>query len=495
MSYKKNIKISFVSQIYVILIGILVVPFYISELGPEVYGLIGFFSMLQIIFNLLDIGLTPTISRETTVFKSSTNSNVINYIQLVKTLYLLFFIVAFIASSTLFLMSNFIATEWLNVEELPIESVSFAIKVMAISIGLKWMTGLSRGVINGNEKLVWLGWFNIIIATLRFLVVFPVLWGLGNTPNVFFSYQLFIAIIEFYVLRKKSKGLIPQLNINDKAQLKFSLNPIKKHLTFSLSIALTSILWVVVTQTDKIIMSKILTLEYYGYFTLVILISSGLMTLSGPISIPLMPRLVSLNAQNNRSEFIKVYRNATKLISIIIGPICFLIVLYADQILLVWTQDKNITDTISPTLKLYALGYGLLVFGAFPYYLQYGIGKLRLHIIGSLTYVILLLPLLWLLVINYNMIGAGYAWLLVSGFYFILMPLIVHNSYFKGLHLKWLIQDIFKVLFLPLIFLFLSKFFFQDSSRVFVFLQLIFLFLISVLLAFLSSRNFKLIQR
>ena len=119
MSYKKNIKISFVSQIYVILIGILVVPFYISELGPEVYGLIGFFSMLQIIFNLLDIGLTPTITRETAVFKSSSNSNVINYIQLVKTPYLLFFIVSFIASSTLFLLSNVISTEWLNVEELP----------------------------------------------------------------------------------------------------------------------------------------------------------------------------------------------------------------------------------------------------------------------------------------------------------------------------------------------------------------------------------------
>jgi hypothetical protein len=34
-------------------------------------------------------------------------------------------------------------------------------------------------------------------------------------------------------------------------------------------------------------------------------------------------------------------------------------------------------------LQLYAIGYGLIAIGAFPYYLQYALGKLKLHIVGS----------------------------------------------------------------------------------------------------------------
>ena len=40
-------------------------PMYIKYMGAEAYGLVGFFSMLQAWFNLLDLRLTPTIGRET----------------------------------------------------------------------------------------------------------------------------------------------------------------------------------------------------------------------------------------------------------------------------------------------------------------------------------------------------------------------------------------------------------------------------------------------
>ena len=46
-SLRHNLAVSYVSQIYVALLGILVVPAYLREMGVEAYGLIGFFSLCK----------------------------------------------------------------------------------------------------------------------------------------------------------------------------------------------------------------------------------------------------------------------------------------------------------------------------------------------------------------------------------------------------------------------------------------------------------------
>ena len=43
----RNTALNYVGQAYVLLVGILILPFYLGHLGAEVYGLIGFFTVLQ----------------------------------------------------------------------------------------------------------------------------------------------------------------------------------------------------------------------------------------------------------------------------------------------------------------------------------------------------------------------------------------------------------------------------------------------------------------
>ena len=68
MTLKKNLLANYASQIYVTVIGIVMVPLYVRYMGAEAYGLVGFFAMLLVWFNLLDMGLTPTVARETARF-------------------------------------------------------------------------------------------------------------------------------------------------------------------------------------------------------------------------------------------------------------------------------------------------------------------------------------------------------------------------------------------------------------------------------------------
>lgn len=71
---KRNIIANYASQLYVTGVGIVILPLYVNYMGAEAYGLVGFFAMLQAWFTLLDLGLTPTISRETARYKGGSMS-------------------------------------------------------------------------------------------------------------------------------------------------------------------------------------------------------------------------------------------------------------------------------------------------------------------------------------------------------------------------------------------------------------------------------------
>ncbi len=490
ISLKKNIFVSYLSQAYVVLSGILVLPFYISEMGAEAYGLVGFFAMLQAWFNLLDLGLTPTIGRETARMRAGAH-DALTYSRLFRALTLIFGLIALVGGSVLLMASDVIAQKWLHVQSLPMSEVRFALQVMAISIALRWMTGLYRGVVSGSEQLVWLSGFNVIMATLRFLIIFPVMWQFGATPKVFFTYQLGIAVIEFSVLWFKSKSLLPNLTLAQQAELGWSIKPIKSILGFSLSIALTSGIWVLVTQTDKLIMSNLLSLENYGYFTLAVLVASGIMMVSGPISGAIMPRMAKLEAEGKHDEMIRIYRGSTQLVTIIAGSVAIMLATFAEPILYVWTGNRDIAEVAAPVMQLYAIGYGILAVGAFPYYLQYAKGKLKLHIVGSVLFVVILLPILFWATREYGMLGAGYAWLFVNLLYFLTWTFVVHHTYARGIHTAWLLKDVIALIALPTIMAYALSGFMIPGTRLMMLGEILGVGGIIVLLALFSSTSVR----
>ena len=439
----KNVVANYVSQIYVTLISILLLPMYIKYMGSEAYGLVGFFAMLQAWFNLLDIGLTPTIGRETARYNGGAMT-AISFRRLYRALNVIFVSISIVGGGVLFLLSELIVTRWLNLENLPVNDVIIAVEIMAISVALRWMTGLYRGVITGSEKLIWLSGFNTLIATLRFVGVFASMHFLGFTPLVFFIHQLIIALVENFGLALKTNNLLPNKKLFSE-RVGWSFEPIKPVLKFSLSIGFTASVWVFVTQTDKLVLSGILTLKDYGYFTLAVLVANGIMVISGPISSAIMPRMARLHAENKHDELIKIYRQSTQVVAIIACSAAVVIASLAYPLLLAWTNDPIVANEAAPVLRLYAIGNAFLTISAFPYYLQYAKGNLRYHLIGNIVLMIVLLPSIIAATIEFGSIGAGYVWLTINGTYLFTWAGYVHYKLIPGLHKKWLFKDVLSI--------------------------------------------------
>jgi O-antigen/teichoic acid export membrane protein len=385
------------------------------------------------------------MARETARFRGGA-MDAISYRRLVRALEGVFLVVAMAGGFGMFSAAGYIARDWLQTSKLPISEVQTAIRLMAAIIAMRWMSGLYRGAISGSERLVWLGGYNSLIATVRFIGVLLVFVFIGTTPTIFFSYQFVVAVLELAGLLFHSYSLLP--TIPHGIRLPWSWAPLRPVVRFSLTIAFTSSAWVLVTQTDKLVLSKLLPLAEYGYFTLAVLVASGVMVTSGPVSVAIMPRMAKLEAEKNHDGLIRVYRQATQLIAVIVGAASITMAFCAEPLLWAWTGDKLLSHKAAPVLKLYALGNGVLAVSAFPYYLQYAKGNLRLHLIGNAVFLVLLIPSIIMAANQYGGVGAGYVWLGMNLFSFVAWLPLVHQKFAPGLNLRWYVEDVL-IIFLP----------------------------------------------
>jgi O-antigen/teichoic acid export membrane protein len=165
----------------------------------------------------------------------------------------------------------------------------------------------------------------------------------------------------------------------------------------------------------------------------------------------LLPRLSRLQAQHDEQGLIDLYRKATQLVAVIALPVCLMLACFAEPLLWAWTGNAGTAAHAAPILRLYALGNGILALGAFPYYLQFAKGDVRLHLLGNLLFVVTLIPTVIWATLNFGAIGAGWAWLGANAIYFLFWVPLVHRRFVPGLHWRWLVQDLGPIAFVAVV--------------------------------------------
>ncbi|MEY4755557.1 MAG: hypothetical protein RJA34_455 [Pseudomonadota bacterium] len=441
-TFRRSLVATYASQIYVAVTGIVIVPVYIRYMGTEAYGLVGFYAMLQACFQMLDMGLSPTLSRQTARLSGGAITS-LELRRLLRVLEGIFYGVALLGTLAIGLSADWIATRWLQAQSLPLDQVRLSIELMACIVGLRWVAGLYRGAIGGFEQQVWLGKLNAAAATARFVLVLGIFEWFGKSPAHFFGWQFLVATVETTTLLVMTYRLLPPIAPTGES-VGWHWNSVRKVIGFSLSIAFTSAIWVSVTQTDKLMLSKILPLAEYGYFTVSILLASGIMMISAPISNSLMPRMARLHAEGAHTQVIDIYRKATRLVAMTALPVALILSLFSKEVLWAWAGDEKLVEAAALTLSLYAAGYGVLAISAFPYYLQYAKGDVRLHLIGNILLVVTLIPALIFSTQRSGMTGAGWSWLVCNALYLLAWTPLVHRRFAPNLHLSWLLSDVLR---------------------------------------------------
>jgi O-antigen/teichoic acid export membrane protein len=440
-SLKRNMVASYVGQATAAVTGIIMLPVFVQYLGAEAYGLVGFFAMLQSWSLLLDMGMTPTLSRELARYSAGvlTQQRVAT---MIRTMEWIFLGLGVVCALSVGLSANWSAHHWLKARQLSADEVALCIALMGGMLGVQWLGGVYRAGLVGLERMVVLN-IAVIIATIgRTVGAWLVLKYLSATPRAFFTFHLAAGVVEVVAFRllfyqrfsMKSAPFWPQL-----ASLHGSR-------AMAGGMAFLATLWIVVSQSDKLVLSWLLDLPTYGAFAVVTSLAGGINQLAGPMVQSLQPRLVTLAAQGQRAALEDLYRTSTQLMTAGLFSIAGIMACFAGPLLLAWTGNAELAQRGAQILPLYVLGNATASVLSLAFAVQFAFGRLRWQIIGSCVFGLFWVPGGYLAARYAGAVGTGWVWLVCNVMYLVTWLPYIHSRILPGFWRRWLAVDVGLVL-------------------------------------------------
>lgn len=487
MSLKSNAFANYLGNSYNLVVAILIYPLFLSYVGAEPYGLISIFIMLQAVFMLLDMGLSPTLNRQA-ADSCARPERKVAFHQLLRSIELLLFVPFVFLLIIFFLIPAGWLVQWMQLETLSVDTASSCLRIMLVISLFRVLASIYRSAILGFEKQVWFNIVNVTLVTFKYPVSLLAFHFLDMDIVEFFIYQLVIAVVEVTWL---SIGCYYFAAFQTKIGFVFNFQSLKDVLPFVGGVAYTSFIWILVTQFDKAILSGILPLAEFGYFGLISLVASSLIQLSGPINQAILPRLTAFFVLNKMESFFDLYLMSCRFMLAVLGSVALVMAMYPGELLYAWTGDPVLAEWGGSVLRWYILGFLMLSIGAVQYVLQFAKGNLRLHVYGSTLGVLIQLPLIYLAAVHYGAIGVAVAWFSFRVGFLLLWSPIVHYSFTPTLHISWCLSlaKVAAVLSLSAVFWWLMDLQLFSQSRTLIFLQLMGIGGITLILVILT--NFK----
>jgi len=439
MLLKRNFLAGLANSSWSIIVSFVAVPFYLKYLGIGAYGLIGFFITLQALLSMLDMGMTPTINRE--VARCSAMGNISEAGKLLHSLAFIYWIVAIVIAAFMLLLSSWISEYWIESSQLSPKTISNAIILMGIVVAFRWPTGLYQGALIGAQRLVLSSAINMVIVTIGTLGGVGVVVFISPTIEAFFIWHACVAFVFAIVVRTTAWRIIGKLD-----SIRFDLDKLKSVWRFAAGMSGVALSGIILMQLDKVLLSKILSLEDFGRYSLAAVVASGLYVFLTPLFNTIYPRMSSLVAQSNTKELINLYRTGALLFLSLFFPIAISVGVFAEDVIHLWTGDKLLAISLAPITLLFLIGTALNGVMHFPYALQLAYGKTQIPLIINLVLIFIMVPTITLFATSYGVVGGAAAWALTNIIYVLFGTLLTHRSLLKGIGITWLFGDVMRPL-------------------------------------------------
>lgn len=435
MPLRRNLLAGLVNSMWSAIVTLAVVPLYLKYLGIEAYGLIGFFATTQAVLQLLDLGLAPTISRE--VARHSANGNLRKAGSLLHTLAIIYWGTAGVIALAIYGLAPLIADYWLQSKNIPKEAITRAVILMGLVVACRWPIGLYQGVLMGAQRLTVSSWINITMVTLGSFGAVGVLALVSPTIQAFFIWQASVGLLYAATIRWAAWRVLERTDA-----VRFDGGELKRIWRFSAGMSGIAILAAVLMQLDKVLLSKMLSLEDFGRYALAGLVANALLVLLTPIFNVIYPRLSELVEKADTAELTKLYRSGTRLLSTILFPIIVAVAISSQDLIFLWTGNLELASSVAPIVSLLLIGTALNGVMIFPYSLQLAYGATRLALMITVVLIVVFFPTIVVLVMSYGAVGGAFAWALLNGVYLVLGAWTTHRHLLRGLAIRWLTRDV-----------------------------------------------------
>jgi len=199
----------------------------------------------------------------------------------------------------------------------------------------------------------------------------------------------------------------------------------------------------VLMQLDKVILSKLLNLEEFGKYTLSGIVASTLYILLTPLFNTIYPKMSALVKSGDIDTLSNIYRKGTRLLSVVIFTIAFVVAYFSQDFVYVWTGNFELALSIAPIISILIIGTAINGVMHFPYALQLAYGMTKIPLIITVVLILSFAPIIVYLVIKYGVIGGAIAWAVLNIIYLFFGTWLTHRYLLIGIGRKWLVLDVF----------------------------------------------------
>ncbi len=414
------------------------VPLYIKFLGIEAYGLIGFYAMLQAAFQILDLGLSQTMNREMARYVALPEKAG-EARDFVRTLEIGYWAIGIVLGIGVVIAAPFIAGHWIKPGSISVKTIQHAVVIMGIVSALQWPLSFYDGGLMGLQKQVLSNSIKIGMYTFSSVGAVLILWKVSPTITAFFTWQIIVSALYVTLLTVFLWRSLPPA---DRPPV-FNPNLLRTVWRFAAGMSGISIAAIILSQLDKVILSKLLSLEMFGYYVLAGTASSVVpLMLAGPIFNAVFPRFTSLATIQDEPALKLLYHQSAQLMAVIVLPVAAVLSFFSFDILLLWTGNATTAGIASPIVSVLVIGMALNALMILPYSLQIAHGWTSIGLFITTFLIITFVPVIYFMTTRYGAVGAAAAWAILNSIYMLIGVPFTHRRLLKGEAWRWLRRDI-----------------------------------------------------
>lgn len=404
---RRNIFANYIGAAAMVAAPVIALPWYLSILGPKQFGLISFVTALQAFLGLLDSGISQVSMREFSVRMNETKEGRHSAATLLFGFERIYWVVAVCAGITTLLFSGFISSHWLVLDA---ESTSLGLAAVcgaAVIFTAQFPGTLYRSFLAGAQAQVTLNAIAVTCLLMRHVggVILLTIWPQLST---YLIWQAGIAVLETAV-RHHFAWKILGIRRADVAWNSTELSSIWPAVA---KMSGAVILGALTVQMDKIILSRMLPIEQFGYYAIASTISQGVLNLIYPLVQAISPRMMQLSLEPRalRAVNIKLARSIAAMV--IAGAIGFIV--GGEWVLGFWLRDPKAVAIVHPLLSILLIGSALNAFYHVGYFNWLANGQARRILLVNVVSLVVCLVVTPPLVTWQGIIGATFGFLAMN---------------------------------------------------------------------------------
>jgi len=429
MTLRENIIANAVGRIWGLAAIYLFAPIYLRLLGVEAFGLVGFYATLTGVLAFGDVGFTATLAREMARL-SAQPGNEAAMGALLKTYEVVYGVVVALMTFGIWLGAPWIADHWLRVETLASDRVVAAIRYMSVAGAMQLILGFHTGGLMGLQRQVMANALQVAAGIVRGAGAVLALYLVERTIVVFAFWQMLSNVGFAFVARATLWGAIRP----KRRQAPFTMDVIRKTWRYAAGMAGIAFVSTILTQFDKLWISKTLPLESVGYYSLAGGLAMLPLVVAGPIAMAAYPRLAGLAATGERAALLELYQKTCQLVGVIAIPLGLTVAAFAGELVWIWTGSTVVGPKVNAPAAFLVVAQLLQTLTLVPFYAALAYGEVRIILCVQMASVVLLAMLLFALVGRLGMLGASLAWLslnicIVPPYMFFLHRKILHGEF------------------------------------------------------------------